>query len=546
VPRFGVETQCLRAARRRIFAAAVAITLLSAAGGALAEPTPAASPRGRLFTVAGGHSTQEQLRFGRPATASDFHPPTAVLGLPDNSILMGDIDQSRVVRVHATGVLRPFAGNGHEGSSGNGGPATRARFWDPSDLARRPDGAIVILDDIDQTARVVGSDGVIRKLHAFGLDSEVLQSVGALSDNSVLIADVDEDRVLRVAADGRSSVWFHGAASSVAVAGGDAVYMSVDGDEYRTKPTTPPALFAGGSDGVLRPLLAPFAPGVAMAGLPDGSVLAAAGPVEYYEWPKGHNATPDPVVWRVGPDGTVHVVAGGRDEPQGFDGDGDSPVGVNTGATDVSPAADGGMLIAGRTGVRYVAPEQPGLLAAAITRPTLTSPRRLRVSFALTLPADVTVTVLHGSHRVARQDIQAAAGDNVLQFPDAVPAGDYTVDLVARDTSGRVAGDRQVVFLGGVLEGSMARRAASQVIEELNSLMRGGAKVPPLRRCRRMSRTRVDCPDFDTICQEVIAVTLHRDGLPYLRHYYAGYSDRRCVLHRHPHWRGKAKPADPL
>ena len=104
-------------------------------------------------------------------------------------------------------------------------------------------------------------------------------------------------------------------------------------------------------------------------------------------------------------------------------------------------------------GVRYVAPDTPGLLAAAITRPTLTSPQRLQVSFALTLPADVTVTVRHGDRRVARQRMQAAAGDDVLQFPLALPAGDYTVDLVARDASGRIAEDRQFVFLGGMLDG---------------------------------------------------------------------------------------------
>jgi hypothetical protein len=109
----------------------------------------------------------------------------------------------------------------------------------------------------------------------------------------------------------------------------------------------------------------------------------------------------------------------------------------------------------------------------------------------------------------------------------------------------RMTTDRQVLFLGGRLETWAARQAAAQVLDDYK--LRAGAKPDPLRRCRRMSARRVDCPNIQVgTCQSIVAVLLRDDGLPYLRRYYSTGSGPRCRLRRHPAWDGEAEPADPL
>jgi hypothetical protein len=101
------------------------------------------------------------------------------------------------------------------------------------------------------------------------------------------------------------------------------------------------------------------------------------------------------------------------------------------------------------------------------------------------------------------------------------------------------------VFIGGRLDDAQALQAANQVVEDLNALIPGG-RVPGLHGCRRVTARRVDCPDESLdLCQGVIAVELHDDGLPYL-HEYSGGLARHCHFHRHPHWSRRAYPARPL
>src|SRR3954464_4446924 len=138
-----------RRVHRAVVALGVALAGLMALTGAEVRAAP---PSGRVFTVAGNHGEDGPLRFGRPATEAPLGVATIVLSLPDGGFLLDDVDHPRVVEVEWTGVLRAFAGDGHSGSGGDRGPVVRARFWEPSGLARRPDGGVVILDDVAGSA----------------------------------------------------------------------------------------------------------------------------------------------------------------------------------------------------------------------------------------------------------------------------------------------------------------------------------------------------------------------------------------------------------
>lgn len=151
-------------------------------------------------------------------------------------------------------------------------------------------------------------------------------------------------------------------------------------------------------------------------------------------------------VYRIDAGGRKTRLAGGGRRP-GFDGDGGDPTQTGIFGRDISVAADGGLHIADVNTIRYLPPERPRLLAVAITRRTLTTSRRLRVSFATTLRARVTVRV------ACRKVVHGARpGETVVALgPRLARSGARVIRVLARSSSGQVATDRQVIFPGGRL-----------------------------------------------------------------------------------------------
>lgn len=361
----------------------------------------------RLFTVAGG-SSAGPLKFGRAATSVSVDPDT-VLGLPDGGFAFFDVDSNRVLRVDRAGRIDVLAGNGRNGDSGDGGRATRARLWWADDLALHPDG-ILIADDVAGTVRLVRHDGIIVRLAGRPSGYLSARGVAVAANGDILIAG--EDRVLRRSPDGKLSPFAGNGESGTGGDGGPAtqaqlnpansVAIAADGSAYIA---TYGALRRVSPEGIISTVARPFwLERLAMT--PTGLVAAT-----------GMGET-DEIVVRVAPEGTIELIAGGK-RVSAFDGDGESPLGLRFGASDVSPAADGGLLIAAFDSIRYLPPEHPGRLAVAITRPTLTSPRRLTVSLAVTMPAAVTLHVTGRGVKVAPIHAAVAAGEATLRVPGA-------------------------------------------------------------------------------------------------------------------------------
>ena len=83
--------------------------------------------------------------------------------LPDGqgNVLIADRTNHQVVQVSAGGILTIVAGNGIDGFSGDGGPATRASLSFPSALARDTAGNLFISDAGNYRIRRVSAEGVI-------------------------------------------------------------------------------------------------------------------------------------------------------------------------------------------------------------------------------------------------------------------------------------------------------------------------------------------------------------------------------------------------
>ena len=145
-------------------------------------------------------------RDGIPAKEADIGWPMGVVRRPDGDLLVADIRGHRIWRIDQHGILHTFAGDGVPGTSGDGGPAIKARVYTPHDFyldtagnlffselgARGPDEGPNTVRRIDYKAgvvtRVVGSGKMGR-----GGDGE--PALGAEFDTTCGVAVDDEGNI---------------------------------------------------------------------------------------------------------------------------------------------------------------------------------------------------------------------------------------------------------------------------------------------------------------------------------------------------------------
>jgi sugar lactone lactonase YvrE len=120
---------------------------------------------GEITTIAGAG-----LFFGdgRPATQAMVEPSDLALGTRGD-IFVGEPGQARIRRIRADGVIEAYAGNGLEGFSGDGGPASEARLWQPRGIALDGNGNLYIADTWrSRIRRVDALTGVITTVAGTG------------------------------------------------------------------------------------------------------------------------------------------------------------------------------------------------------------------------------------------------------------------------------------------------------------------------------------------------------------------------------------------
>ena len=174
---------------------------------------------GTIATVAGtGDSGTGDYGFsgdGGPATQANLAWPTGVALDGQGNLYITDLDNNRVRRVDAAGMIATVAGTGDYGSRGDGGPAAQAALHWPEGVALDGQGNLYIADGGNHRVRRVDAAGTIATVagtgaEGFGGDggpatqAELAGPAGVALDGqgNLYIAEFYNHRVRRVDAAG--------------------------------------------------------------------------------------------------------------------------------------------------------------------------------------------------------------------------------------------------------------------------------------------------------------------------------------------------------
>jgi trimeric autotransporter adhesin len=112
----------------------------------------------------------EQSGDGGLATKAAFFGPEGIAVDGDGNVYIADTEDQRVRKVDRNGIITAFAGSGKNGFSGDGGPAAKAQLRIPFDVAADRNGNVYIADTGNGRVRKVAPNGVITTIAGNGRD----------------------------------------------------------------------------------------------------------------------------------------------------------------------------------------------------------------------------------------------------------------------------------------------------------------------------------------------------------------------------------------
>lgn len=119
----------------------------------------------KLVLVAGGGTADD----GNPAREAKLQAPFGVDFDRAGNLFLVEFTGHRVLKMDRRGVLRTIAGTGEKGYAGDGGPAAKAQFNSMHSLAVTPTGDIYVADTWNNRVRKIdGQTGEIRTIAGTG------------------------------------------------------------------------------------------------------------------------------------------------------------------------------------------------------------------------------------------------------------------------------------------------------------------------------------------------------------------------------------------
>ena len=201
--------------------------------------SPAIGQNSTITTVA-GNGTQGFSGDGGPATSASFFDPDGVAVDTSGNLFIADTYNNRIRKVSASRIITTVAGNGTQGFSGDGGPATSASFFYPHSVAVDAAGNLFIADTFNNRIRKVSAGGIVTTIAGGGtaglgdggpatsasLNSPTVVAVDA--SGNLFIADPYNNRIRKVSAGGIITTVAGSAVRGFAGDGGPATSASLD------------------------------------------------------------------------------------------------------------------------------------------------------------------------------------------------------------------------------------------------------------------------------------------------------------------------------
>lgn len=141
------------------------------------------SPGGTITTLA-GTGRQGSTGDGGPAVEATLNGPIGVLVDDAGDVYVGEHGGNRVRKITPDGIIATAAGTGQQGSTGDGGPATRATLNGPERVVLGARGELYIGEWDGNRVRKITPDGIITTVAGTG--SQDSTGDGGLATNATL------------------------------------------------------------------------------------------------------------------------------------------------------------------------------------------------------------------------------------------------------------------------------------------------------------------------------------------------------------------------
>ena len=116
----------------------------------------AIDPRSGTISTVAGTGVKGNSGDGGPALKATFNGPKELAVDPSGNLFIVDTENHSIRRIDAkSGIISTIAGNGERGASGDGGPATSAQLGRPHGVVVGPDGLVYIGDTENNRIRRV-------------------------------------------------------------------------------------------------------------------------------------------------------------------------------------------------------------------------------------------------------------------------------------------------------------------------------------------------------------------------------------------------------
>jgi hypothetical protein len=123
----------------------------------------------QIINTIAGNGTAGYAGDGNPATMAKLNNPAAVIADMVGNVYIADYENNRIRKINAAGIISTIAGNGVAGYTGDGMQATAAQIYHPNGVLSDALGNIFFCDYSNHCVRKINASGIISTIAGTGI-----------------------------------------------------------------------------------------------------------------------------------------------------------------------------------------------------------------------------------------------------------------------------------------------------------------------------------------------------------------------------------------